>query len=1542
MADLESSAIAIVGMAGRFPGAKDLEAFWHNLRDGVESISFFSEDELLAEGISPALIRKPNYVKARGILGDVDQFDAPFFGLNAREAALLDPQHRLFLECGWEAFEDAGFSVTNAPGRVGIFAGASMNTYMLTYLYPQLNLVQSVESLQVSIGNDKDSLTTEVAYRMGLTGPAVTIQSSSSTSLVAVHYACQSLLTYECDVALAGGVSIHLPEKAGYLFYEGGITSSDGHCRTFDARAEGFVAGHGAGVVVLRRLSDALADGDTIHAVIRGSAVNNDGSLKVSYMAPGVEGQAEVIALAQAVAGVGSEDISYVEAHGTGTRVGDPIEIAALTQAFRAGTAKKGYCALGSVKANIGHLDSAAGVAGLIKTTLALEHKQIPPIMHFECPNPNIDFANSPFYVNARLRDWEPRAGRRIAGVSSFGMGGTNAHAIVEEAPPTGPSDPSRASQLLLLSAQTDSALETMTDRLAAHLRLHPELNLADVAYTLQVGRKHFEHRRVLLCQDREDAIDALANRDPERIASARSEAKSRPIMFMFSGQGSQYVNMGRALYEQEPVFREALDTCAALLKPHLGLDLIDLLYPNEEHTEKASLRLTETRFTQPALFALEYALAQLWMAWGVRPQAMIGHSLGEYVAACLAGVFSLGDGLALVSERGRLMQKMPGGVMLGVALAERDVAPYLSASVSLAAVNGPANCVLSGSYEAIDELQRRLDSNGVKCTRLHTSHAFHSAMMEPIFHSFHALVSRVNLHAPSLPYISNVSGAWITAEQATSPDYWAAHLRQCVRFSDGICQLLKEPDAIFLEVGPGNTLRVLCRQHLDGPASRVVLSSMRHSHERQSDLDFSLSTLGHLWLAGVDIDWPALYAKEHRRRVPLPTYPFERARYWVDATGPSKSTVRSETSTADRRLEPSDWFYLPSWQQTLAPARLQSGSLAEHPATWMLFVPDGASGLAAALASRLARDGQAVVTVTQADGFTQVGEVSFSLGSRPEDYEALLAALEKNNWLPSRVIHLWGAVPAGPLTFEKAQESGLYSLLFLVQAWEKRNPTAPLDITVVTHELYQVTDMERVLPEKATILGICKVAPQEYTNLSCNIIDVSLSRPDCQDDDWLADCVLAECLSTDKNRPAVAYRGRRRWLQTFHALDRGAIAHQDALIRPKGVYLIVGGLGEIGSAFSQELARSVRANLILTGRTELPERELWASWLADHEEEDPVSYKIRRIQELEACGSQVLYVPADVTRRAEMEMAVGRAIKQFGVIHGVVYSAGAVNRQLFKPVKDTDLASIEAQFAVRVQGLNILQDVLRDQRLDFCILTSSLASLVGGLGLAGYGAASAFMDAFACRHNQTSPEPWLSVDWDGWQSATTQFTSMGDEFAKRTITSAEGAEAFRFLLALAGRSSGQLAVSTRDLPSRLQRWLAPSQATEPKEEGRYAARPNLQTTYTAPRNNLERAIVAIWSEVLGLKQVGVYDNFFELGGNSLVGVRLIAQLNEKLGVHIPAVSLYEAPTVSALTKTINQARGDSEQPKDAGDAGRQRGQHRLERMRNRANNSQN
>ncbi len=892
--------IAVVGMGGRFPGAPDLDAFWRNLRDGVDAVRALSDEELLASGVPASLLAHPDYVKAAAPLDGVEDFDASFFDFSPREAELLDPQVRVFMECAWEALEAAGYDSESYDGWIGLFAGVSLPAYLMSNLIPNRELAEELGNFQLMLANDRDYFTTRVSYKLGLQGPSINVQTACSTSLVATHLACQSLLSYHCGLALAGGIRINFPQRVGYLHQEGSIFSPDGRCRAFDSRGRGALFGEGCGVVVLKRLSEALADGDTVHAVIRGSACNNDGTAKVGYTAPGVDGQAKVIALAQAVAGVDPGTIGYVETHGSGTPLGDPIEVAALTRAFRAKTERKRFCAIGSVKTNVGHLEAAAGIAGLLKTVLALRHGTIPPSLHFETPNPEIDFENGPFFVNTAARAWSREGGApRRAGVSSFGMGGTNAHLVLEEAPAAVPGGPSRPWQLLVLSAKTPEALDAASARLVAHLRAHPEIDFADAVHTLQVGRRSFSRRLALVCRDREDALAALASADPRRLLASDRESADPPIAFLFSGLGEHYPGMARALYDGEPAFRGALDACCDLLVPHVGLDLRRLLFPEGSAAPaaggggvsmkallgrgggaRAAGELDRTCYAQPAVFAVEYALVQLLAEWGVRPQALAGYSLGEYVAACVAGVLSLPDALALVARRAQLLEKLPAGAMLAAPLSEEETRALIGAELSIAAVNGPALTVAAGPEPAIAELERRLAESGAMGRRLPTTHAFHSRMMEPIREAFADLVAETPLAPPRIPYVSNVTGTWTTAEEATDPGYWVRHLCQPVRFSDGLAELAREPERVLVEVGPGQGLTALALLSAGG---LVAVPTLRSAWDQTPDTAFLLTALAKLWLAGLRVDWRGFAAHERRRRVPLPTYPFERRRYFIE-----------------------------------------------------------------------------------------------------------------------------------------------------------------------------------------------------------------------------------------------------------------------------------------------------------------------------------------------------------------------------------------------------------------------------------------------------------------------------------------------------------------------------------------------------------------------------------------------------------------------------------------------------------------------------------
>jgi non-ribosomal peptide synthase protein (TIGR01720 family) len=1468
--DLNGFEIAVIGMACRFPGARNANQFWRNLRDGVESISFFSDAEMIAAGADQKRLTNPNLVRAAGALSDTDLFDASFFGYSPREAELIDPQQRFFLESAWEALEMAGYDPQGIKETTAVFAGVGMNGYMFN-IYSDQSLLTTADEMQLSIGNEKDHIATRVSYKLNLKGLSVNVQSTCSTSLLATHLACQSLLSGACDMALAGGVTINIREKIGYIYREGGILSPDGHTRAFDAGAQGCVGGSGVGVVVLKRLEDALKSGDSILAVIKSSAANNDGSLKVGFTAPSIDGQATVIGAALDLAEVTPETISYLEAHGTATRIGDPIEIAALTQAYRERTSESGFCAIGAVKTNIGHLDTAAGVAGLIKTVLALEHKEIPPSLHYQTPNPQIDFASTPFFVNRELAQWQSNGHPRRAAVSSFGMGGTNVHMILEEAPLPLPTDDSRLWQLLVLSARTESALATSTTALVEHLKQNPDLNLADVAYTLQAGRTPFSHRKVVVCRDRDDAIKTMEASDAKQSWTGIADLKGQSVVFMFPGQGGQHVNMARELYETEPFFRETIDHSCEQLRNYLGFDLRSILYPEDASAEEAAAdRLKQTLITQPALFVIEYALTKLLGKWGVQPQAMIGHSIGEYVAACLAGVFTLDEALQLIATRARLMQELPHGLMLSVLLPEEEILPLLRDNdLSLAAVNGPALCVVSGPVKQINNLSRRLEERGVDCKTLHTSHAFHSAMMDPILDAFRDEIEKINLNSPQIPYLSNVTGDWITEEEATAPDYWVTHLRQTVRFNDDLDTLFKSQHQLFIEVGPGKALSTLAQRHPAKPAKLLSIASLRHVQETQSDVFCLLRAVGQLWLRGVKVNWPQLHDPAQRRRVPLPTYPFERKRYWIDLQPFAQAKESLE------RLDIADWFYAPVWKQSI----LQSAPSVVN--NWLLFVDD--YGLGTQLAAQLAPD---VITVRQGIAFAKLTDTEYEIDPRhPEDYEALLADIKTTGPIPRKLVHLW-SVSAEEQFLENTLDKSFYSLLFLAQALGQHLLSTGLtndgafDLMVVSNSLHKVFGDERLVPAKSTLLGPCRVIPQEYPNVTCRSIDVTLTS---QPDKFLVQ--LENELKANVADLVVAYRNGKRWVQTFEPVRFDETKGAPPRLREQGVYLITGGLGGVGLEIAKYLARTVQARLVLLNRT---------------------SKEAGRIETLKSLGAEVLVLTADVADKDGLATALTEARRAFGTINGVVHAAGIPPAFIMQ--RETRETAGRVLWP-KVHGTQLLSTLLREDKLDFFLLCSSLRAFLGGPGAAAYCAANSFLDAFAQASESDAGPLTIVVDWDGWIGVGMDQTVLADksEPAELGMSAEEGIEALQRIL---WRSLPQVIVSTRPWQAVLDEQSSLNQAmideyTANRRAAALHPRPELENTYAAPQNRTEQTLANIWSDLLGVEKIGRDDNFFELGGDSVVSIQIIVRARQA-GLQLTAKQVFEHQTIAGLAAVVN------------------------------------
>jgi acyl transferase domain-containing protein len=1302
--------IAVIGISGRFPGAGTLEEFWENLANGKESITFFSDEELEAADVESNFPKDSLYIKARAVLDFSDYFDASFFGYLPAEAAVMDPQVRVFHECAWEALEDAGYCPDTYPKFIGLYAGASSN-----FNWQALTLLKggdaNLEQFSASQLKNKDFLTTHISYKLNLKGPSFSLSTACSTSLVAVVLACQGLLIGECDMALAGGVTITFPQQRGYLYRQGLVASPDGHCRTFDARAQGTFFGSGAGVVVLKLLEEAVAEGDQVYAVIKGVSINNDGIRKAGFTAPSVDGQAEAIKTALEMAEVEQESIGYIETHGTGTELGDPIEIEALKMAFD--TDKRNFCGIGSVKTNIGHLDSAAGVIGFIKAVLALKHGLIPPSLHFENPNPKIDLKNSPFYVVAALTGWKPTIpGCPLrAGVSSFGIGGTNAHVILEEFPegtrglaPLHDAHSSKEYQLILLSAKTETALDKMTENLAVHLKQNPNINLVDTAYTLQAGRKAFEWRRMWVCKDINDAVKTLTDKEPAAAASISKKDETRPIVFMFPGQGAQYVNMGLQLYQTEPLFREEMDRCFKLFNALADYDIKEILYPDDlvskvskvsEDSSPGNYRsdrsnesynsylshIDQTQIAQPVLFIFEYALAKLLISWGIEPYALIGHSIGEYTAACLSGVFSLQDTLKLVALRGRLMQQMPTGSMLGVALPEEQLQPLINQEISIAAVNTPDSCVVSGPHQAIDTFEKLLKEKQIDSRRLHTSHAFHSGMMDPIVETFAAGMQNITANKPGIPFISNLTGQWLTAEQAADPHYWGQHLRKTVRFNIGLEELFKIEGAIFVEVGPGRSLSTFAEQHQNKVPGHLTVNLVKHPRENKnlSDLYYLLNQTGKLWLYGKEIDWSGFYAGEKRHRVSLPAYPFERQQYSLEGSVHKLAEGLYPGNLSlplQKKSNIADWFYVPSWKRS-GPINHTNRGLG--PGTNLLVLTDDHCHLGKQLVKKIGQQGGGVHMVKPGSGFEAEGPGVYRINpGEPDHYDRLLGELQASGKMPQIIIHLWTVTgdnrdDLNPRRVKQGLDRGFYSLLYIARALGKLDYIDDIGIKIISDGLYEFSGDEYIAPEKSTILGLVKVIPQEYSNISCQGIDIVLPEAGSKNEHRLIHQLLTELELAipsphgDRNRNAdtiAAYRGDFRWVQTFEPLappepipgERSM--ELSPMVKEQGVYLITGGLGRIGLLLAEFLAKTFKAKLVLMGRTPFPVKEEWEKWLKSHGQNGEISRKIVKIQELEQSGAEILVYSADAASYQKVREVIHRAEERLGPLNGIIHCA--------------------------------------------------------------------------------------------------------------------------------------------------------------------------------------------------------------------------------------------------------------------------------------------
>ncbi|WP_299411830.1 type I polyketide synthase [uncultured Sulfitobacter sp.] len=1353
--------IAIVGMAVNVPGAQTVSAFWDNLRGGVSSIRKLTEEELLAAGETPQNIARKNYVRAAADLQGYETFDADFFGFSPKDAAILDPQHRKFLEVAWEAMEQAGHVPENVDGPIGVYAGCGMGSYFYFNICSNADLVDDVGMFLLRhTGNDKDFLSTRVSHVFDLKGPSINLQTACSTSLVAIHYAAAALRAGEVDMALAGGVTIELPQGRGYIFKENEILSPDGECHAFDHRAQGTVFGSGAGCVALKRLSDAQADGDHIWAVIKGSAINNDGAAKAGYLAPSVDGQADAIGKALAASGVTADQIELVECHGTGTYLGDPIEVAALTDAYRAQTDKVDYARIGSVKTNIGHLDTAAGVAGLVKASLALHHGAMPPSLGYEAPNPAIGFEGSPFAVNAALTPWPRTDMPRHAAINALGVGGTNAHAVLSEAPVRPASEESDFPfHILCLSGRSKAALEANTSALASHLRARADQELADVSYTLKNGRRGFERRRVVVSETHAEAADLLEAGDTHRVFTHEVLGPDAQVAFMFPGGGAQYPAMARDLYETEPAFAEAMDRGLDHLAPQLAYDIRALWLPEAGAEAAAAETLKKPSVQLPLIAITEYALAQLWISWGVKPAAMVGHSMGENVAACLAGVMSFESLIDLVLLRGRLFDTVPAGGMLSVPLSRTAITPYMTDDLDIASLNGPDLTAISGPDAALKELAARLFKDEIESQRIAIDIAAHSRMLEPILADYRAFLSRLDLQAPKMPFMSNRTGNAITAAQATDPDYWVDQLRNTVHFADCIETLSAERDYVYLEVGPGKALSSLAQMCASVKPAQV-LSSLRHPDQQIADDIYFFGIIGRLWACGIEADWDQIWGEARRNRVLLPTYQFQRSAYFI---APATQTAAQAEPEIARLDDIADWGAVPSWRAQYADvdedldAALAQGAQQD----WLIFADAG--GVGDAVAARLKDAGADVVVVHVSDSFADLGDGQFALA--PEQgrvgYDALFAALAARDFAPSRIAHFWGLTQdeshrAGSSFYDRMLEQGFYSLLWLGQTLAEREDAAPTHLTVFTNGAAQVASEALPYPEKAMISGPAGVMPHEIADLTVSTVDIELSKPEAPKGLFAKRAevtravdpvglrrVLDDMLATPANA-ICARRGERRYVQGYRP-QRLAQAATPA-IKKGGTYLITGGFGGIGQTIAADLLASHSAHVVLLSRTALPERTAWKRVLQTTHAGDAVARRIRAVQRLEALGGTVEVAVADVMNVAQMRKVI-EGLRARGPIDGVIHAAGTLDDA---PLLGKTQAQVDAVLAPKVHGLRVLDQLLPDGSIDLMVLFASTSTATRAAGQVDYVAANDYLNAFA-KSRRGGQTRVLALNWGVW-----------------------------------------------------------------------------------------------------------------------------------------------------------------------------------------------
>ncbi|MCX7746683.1 MAG: SDR family NAD(P)-dependent oxidoreductase [Clostridia bacterium] len=1421
-----SNDIAIIGLDCRFPGADNIQEFWQNLKSGRESISFLSNDELeknlLDNDFRPD---HPDYVKAAAFINGADLFDEYFFGYSPRDAKLMDPQQRLFLECAWNALEAAGYNPYKYDLPIGVFAGSRTNTYVYNLLYNR-NAVGHVSQFDIATQNDFSCLSTRVAYKLNLKGPAYSIHTACSTGLAVVHLACQSLLTGECRMAVAGGVAINTPLKSGYMYTKDSIFSPDGHCVAFDADSKGTLFGSGIGVVVLKMLEDAIEDGDTVYAVIKGTAANNDGMQKANYTAPSVDGQAKVIEEAIMLAGIDPETISMLEAHGTGTILGDPIEVSALTKAFKKFTDKKSYCSIGSVKTNFGHLDAAAGMAGLIKTVLALKHKQIPPTLHFKNQNPDIKFEQTPFYVNTKLEEWEQGESPRRAGVSAFGIGGTNVHIILEEAPEKAPAPVTSSPQLLLFSAKTKSALQNIIINMAAFLDANKNVNLADVSFTLANKCADFDNRFFTVCKDVEEALSHLRD-GKETIENGMTKVSAiKPLIFILPANGHGHIEAAAQLYQSEVLFRDHAKVCALKFAPYIGNRIEDIFNGKCKAEDVPSIYLG---------FVIQYALSMYLIGLGATPSTLFGSGIGGFAAACISEIISLEDGVSLIA----------------------------------------------GYYNLTND-NRDLDHPEANKKNLLTV--------------FKSMMQKIEVQGPQIPIMSSDKGTLLDEASYFDAEYFADLLLRSPEKDHSFRQLLKSEHGILLNIGSENELCEELSIPCNETANCIIRSILPASTKESPCLNFSLNTMGALWQSGVEVDWRKSFAKEKRSRIPLPTYPMEKQRHWIDPDETSFTPLLDKLH--DKKSENiNDWFYTLSWKSAVILSSIKE--IEEKKRKWLVFVKRD-DFISSACVEYLENAGQTVIKVFKADDYDYVDEKEYNLNPySEEDYNILFDDLKIADNVPDIIVNLWSIIEKfqTPLTidrFDEAQYYTFYNFIFMARALANNSITKSISLISVTSDLYNVSEQGETCPEAATVVGAGLVISREYPSLVCRNIDISL-RGDKQDK-LLHEKILTDICSGDK-QSVVAYRNNKRWVQHFETLQFGMNYKEQRNLRKNGVYLVTGGLQKTCLPIAEYLMNEFSAKIIFLNPS------------------DEVDSSV--VERLNKKGADYLLLSADFTNREDMASKISQSVKRYGSIHGVIHGADIAESNFIRSKKND---SFESLFNIKVKGTINLYSIFSESALDFFIVFSSINSSFGELGQSHVCAGNCFLDAFAQHMENSKTIPFTVLSWDTREEDINKIKNgfSGIEFPEAiakvfqqelesSITGEEAIKAFNKATSL--RELDRVVISTKNVNDRIKTLITFMKSLKGMEtnllsgQTKKSPRPNLDTEYIVPRNADEEMIALIWQDILGIEKVGIHDNFFELGGHSLLATYLVGMLREKFDLEISMDTLFEDPTIDGIIK---------------------------------------